>query len=190
MKKKNKRKWLLVVIGLLLIFIVGKACYNSIFDTDKEEIAQDQEVELHFDGRPRIGEAYFFAMRTRRVQTQRLYQVDESKSSYTRQTNEAYTCGELIFQSLIPLVVHFKVDILERTADDKEFDYSPLKGMTAIIRTSRENMFERPHVTDEIAVSFVPVADASEEMLEDKEEKKDEEELDDRDKNQPADYIF
>lgn len=47
MKKKTKRKWLLVAIGLLLIFIVGKACYNSHSDTDKEEIALDQEVELY-----------------------------------------------------------------------------------------------------------------------------------------------
>ena len=141
----------------MLFFVVGKACYNSHSDTDKEENAQDQEVELHFDGRPRIGEAYFFGMRTRQVQTKRLYQGKESKSPDTRQTNEAYACGELIFQSLTPLVVHFKVDNLERTADDKEFDYSPLKGMTAIIQTSRENMSERPLVKDEIAVSFVPV---------------------------------
>ena len=166
MKKKTKRKWLLVAICLLLIFIASKVCYNLCFVTDKEEIAQDQEVELRFDGRPRIGEAYLFALRTKQVQTQRLYQIEESKSPYTRQTNEAYACGELIFQSLAPLVVHFKVDNLERTADDKEFDYSPLKGMTAIIQTSRENMSERPLVKDEIAVSFVPAADAPEEIRE------------------------
>lgn len=166
MKKNTKRKWLLVAIGILLFFVVGKACYNSHSDTDKEDIALDQEVELHFDGCPRIGETYLFAVRTRQVQTKRLYQGKESKSSDTRQTNEAFAYGELIFQSLTPLVVHFKVDILERTADDKVFDYSPLKGMTAIIQTSSENMSERPLVKDEIAVSFVPVSDAPEEIRE------------------------
>lgn len=153
-KKIMRRKWLLITAGLLLFIFVGETCCNSCSDTDREEIALDKEVELHFDGRPKIGEPYLFAIKTRQVQARRLEQVEESKSPYAYQICEAGADGEIIFQSLDPIVIQFQFDFLAQTIDDEILDYSPLKGMTAIIRAPGNTSCSRL-VEDDNAVSFV-----------------------------------
>ncbi len=72
-KTKSRKKWLFIAVGILLVFVVGKTCYNSRSDTDREDIAPDQEVEFHFNGRPKVGEPYLISMNTRQVRTCQTY---------------------------------------------------------------------------------------------------------------------
>ena len=155
-KRKPQKQWLLVTIGLFLIVFVGKSCYNSHSDADTEDIALDQEVELHFDGRPKVGEPYLISVNSRRVRTYRMKIVGIDNPPYLRETHETHAVGELVYQSLDPLVIQFKIEVLEQTVDDKAVDYHPFSGMTAIIRGTSEGMNESLFIADESAVSFVP----------------------------------
>ena len=72
-----------------------------------------------------------------------------------RETHEVKAAGELIYQSLDPLVLQFKVEALSQTVDGVTTDYAPLAGMTAIIRTSGVNLRDIPAGTDENAAASV-----------------------------------
>ncbi len=114
-----------------------------------------KEVELKFDGRPKIGEPYVISVNTRQVRTYRMKLVGISNPPRRRETHEIHAVGELVYQSLDPLVVQFKVEALNQIVDGVKTDYAPLAGMTAIVRTSGVNLRDIPLGTDEDAAESV-----------------------------------
>ncbi len=113
------------------------------------------EVELHFDGRPKVGEPYVIAVNSRQVRTYRMKLVGISNPPRRRETHEVHAVGELVYQSLDPLVIQFKVEMLSQIVDGVKTDYAPLAGMTAIVRSSGVNLRDIPLGREENAAESV-----------------------------------
>ena len=114
-----------------------------------------KDVELKFDGRPKIGEPYVIAVNSRQVRTYRMKLVGINNPPRRRETHDIHAVGELVYQSLDPLVIQFKVEILNQTVDGVKTDYAPLAGMTAIVRSSGVNLRDIPLGTDDDAAESV-----------------------------------
>jgi len=114
-----------------------------------------KDGELRFDGRPKIGETYIISVNTRQVRTYRMKLVGIDNPPRRRETHEIHAVGELVYQSLDPLVIQFKVEALNQTVDGVKTDYAPLAGMTAIVRSSGVNLRDIPLGTDEDAAESV-----------------------------------
>jgi len=114
-----------------------------------------KEVELKFDGRPKVGEPYLISVNTRQVRTYRMKLVGINNPPRRRETHEIHAAGELVYQSLDPLVIQFKVEMLSQVVDGVKTDYAPLAGMTAIVRSSGVNLRDIPLGTDEDAAESV-----------------------------------
>jgi len=119
------------------------------------EAKDAKEVELRFDGRPKTGETYVISVNTRQVRTYRMKLVGIDNPPRRRETHEIHAVGELVYQSLDPLVVQFKVEMLSQVVDGVKTDYAPLAGMTAIVRSSGVNLRDIPLGTDEDAAESV-----------------------------------
>ena len=111
--------------------------------------------ELRFDGRPKVGETYVISVNTRQVRTYRMKLVGINNPPRRRETHEIHAVGELVYQSLDPLVIQFKVETLSQTVDGVKTDYAPLAGMTAVVRSSGVNLRDIPLGTDEDAAESV-----------------------------------
>ena len=114
-----------------------------------------KEVELKFDGRPKVGEPYVISVNTRQVRTYRMKLVGIDNPPRRRETHEIHAVGELVYQSLDPLVIQFKVEMLSQVVDGVKTDYAPLAGMTAVVRSSGVNLRDIPLGTDEDAAESV-----------------------------------
>ena len=114
-----------------------------------------KDAELRFDGRPKLGEPYVISVNTRQVRTYRMKLVGIDNPPRRRETHEIHAAGELVYQSLDPLVIQFKVEVLNQTVDGVKTDYAPLAGMTAIVRSSGVNLRDIPLGTDEDAAESV-----------------------------------
>lgn len=112
------------------------------------EAKDAKEVELRFDGRPKVGEPYVISVNTRQVRTYRMKLVGIDNPPRRRETHEIHAVGELVYQSFDPLVVQFKVEMLSQVVDGVKTDYAPLAGMTAIVRSSGVNLRNIPLGTD------------------------------------------
>ena len=119
------------------------------------EAGDGKKAELRFDGRPKTGEPYVISVNTRQVRTYRMKLVGINNPPRRRETHEIHAVGELVYQSLDPLVVQFKVEMLSQTVDGEKTDYAPLAGMTAIVRSSGVNLRDIPLGTDENAAASV-----------------------------------
>jgi len=119
------------------------------------EAKDAKEVELRFDGRPKIGEPYLISVNTRQVRTYRMKLVGIDNPPRRRETHEIHAVGELVYQSLDPLVIQFKVEMLSQVVDGVKTDYAPLAGMTAVVRSSGVNLRDIPLGTDEDAAESV-----------------------------------
>ena len=117
--------------------------------------ADAKEVELKFDGRPKVGETYVISVNSRQVRTYRMKLVGINNPPRRRETHEVHAVGELVYQSLDPLVVQFKVEVLYQVVDGVRTDYAPLAGMTAIVRSSGVNLRDIPLGTDTDAAASV-----------------------------------
>ena len=117
--------------------------------------ADAKAVELKFDGRPKVGEPYQIYVNSKQVRTYRMKLVGINNPPRRRETHEIHAAGELIYQSLDPLVIQFKVEALNQTVDGEKTDYAPLAGMTAIVRSSGVNLRDIPLGTDEDAAESV-----------------------------------
>ena len=117
--------------------------------------ADAKDDELRFDGRPKVGETYVISVNTRQVRTYRMKLVGINNPPRRRETHEIRAVGELVYQSLDPLVIQFKVEALSQTVDGVKTDYAPLAGMTAIVRPSGVNLRDIPLGTDEDAAESV-----------------------------------
>ena len=117
--------------------------------------AADKQVELRFDGRPKVGETYNLYVNSRQVRTYRMKLVGISNPPRRRETHEFFAVGELVYRSLDPLVLQFKMESLRQTVDGETTDYAPLAGMTAIIRSSGVNLRDIPLGTDADAAASV-----------------------------------
>ena len=119
------------------------------------EAKDAKAVELHFDGRPKVGETYVISVNTRQIRTYRMKLVGINNPPRRRETQEIHAAGELIYQSLDPLVIQFKVDALYQIVDGVKTDYDTLAGMTAIVRSSGVNLRDIPLGTEEDAAASV-----------------------------------
>lgn len=119
------------------------------------EAKDAKEVELEFDGRPKVGEPYVISVNTRQVRTYRMKLVGIDNPPRRRETHEIHAVGELVYQSLDPLVIQFKVEVLNQVVDGVKTDYAPLAGMTAVVRSSGVNLRDIPLGTDEDAAESV-----------------------------------
>ena len=117
--------------------------------------ADAKEVELKFDGRPKVGETYVISVNSRQVRTYRMKLVGINNPPRRRETHEVHAAGELVYQSLDPLVIQFKVEVLFQVVDGVKTDYTPLAGMTAIVRSSGVNLRDIPLGTDTDAAASV-----------------------------------
>ena len=117
--------------------------------------ADAKDDELRFDGRPKVGEPYLISVNTRQVRTYRMKLVGIANPPRRRETHEIHAVGQLVYQSLDPLVIQFKVEALNQTVDGVKTDYAPLAGMTAIVRSSGVNLRDIPLGTDEDAAESV-----------------------------------
>ena len=117
--------------------------------------ANAKDAELRFDGRPKVGEPYVISVNTRQVRTYRMKLVGIDNPPRRRETHEIHAVGELVYQSLDPLVIQFKVEGLSQTVDGVKTDYAPLAGMTAIVRSSGVNLRDIPLGMDEDAAESV-----------------------------------
>ena len=114
-----------------------------------------KEVELRFDGRPKAGEPYQLYVNSKQVRTYRMKLVGIANPPRRRETHEIQAAGELVYQSLDPLVVRFKVESLVQIVDGVKTDYSPLAGMTAIVSSSGVTLRDIPVGSDEDAAALV-----------------------------------
>ena len=119
------------------------------------EAGDAQEAELRFDGRPKVGETYLISVNSRQVRTYRMKLVGINNPPRRRETHEVHAVGELVYQSLDPLVIQFKVEMLSQIVDGEKTDYAPLAGMTAIVRSAGVNLRDIPLGTDENAAASV-----------------------------------
>ena len=117
--------------------------------------ADAKEVELKFDGRPKVGEPYQIYVNSKQVRTYRMKLVGINNPPRRRETHEVLATGEIVYQSLDPLVVQFKVESLRQVVDGVTTDYAPLAGMTAIVRSSGVNLRDIPLGTDTDAAASV-----------------------------------
>ena len=117
--------------------------------------AAGDEVELRFDGQPKVGEPYQLYVNSKQVRTYRMKLIGIANPPRRRETHEVQALGELVYQSLDPLVLQFKVESLSQTVDGEKTDYAPLAGMTAIIRSSGVNLRDIPVGADENAAASV-----------------------------------
>ena len=117
--------------------------------------ADAKAVELKFDGRPKVGETYVISVNSRQVRTYRMKLVGINNPPRRRETHEVHAAGELVYQSLDPLVIQFKVEVLFQVVDGVKTDYTPLAGMTAIVRSSGVNLRDIPLGTDTDAAASV-----------------------------------
>ena len=117
--------------------------------------ADAKAVELKFDGRPKVGEPYQIYVNSKQVRTYRMKLVGINNPPRRRETHEVQAVGEIIYQSLDPLVVQFKVETLRQVVDGEVTDYAPLAGMTAIVRSSGVNLRDIPLGTDTDAAASV-----------------------------------
>ena len=117
--------------------------------------ASAKDVELRFDGRPKVGETYVISVNSRQVRTYRMKLVGINNPPRRRETLEIHAVGELVYQSLDPLVIQFKVEVLNQTVDGVKTDYAPLAGMTAIVRSSGVNLRDIPLGSDADAAASV-----------------------------------
>ena len=117
--------------------------------------ADAKAVELKFDGRPKVGEPYQIYVNSKQVRTYRMKLVGINNPPRRRETHEVLATGELVYQSLDPLVVQFKVESLRQVVDGVTTDYAPLAGMTAIVRSSGVNLRDIPLGTDTDAAASV-----------------------------------
>ena len=76
-----------------------------------------KEVELRFDGRPKVGETYVISVNARQVRTYRMKLVGIDNPPRRRETHEIHAVGEIVYQSLDPLVLQFKVEMLSQNMD-------------------------------------------------------------------------
>ena len=79
--------------------------------------ASAKDVELRFDGRPKVGETYVISVNSRQVRTYRMKLVGIDNPPRRRETHEIHAVGELVYQSLDPLVIQFKVEMLSQVVD-------------------------------------------------------------------------
>ena len=114
-----------------------------------------KEVELHFDGRPKVGETYLVSVNTRQVRTYRMKLVGINNPPRRRETQEILAAGEIVYQSLDPLEIRFKVETLSQIVDGVKTDYAALAGMTAIVRPSGVNLRDIPLGSDDNAAASV-----------------------------------
>ena len=117
------------------------------------EAKDAKAVELHFDGRPKVGETYVISVNTRQIRTYRMKLVGINNPPRRRETQEIHAAGELIYQSLDPLVIQFKVDALYQIVDGVKTDYDTLAGMTAIVPQTSENV---ARVSDAALMASIP----------------------------------
>jgi len=117
--------------------------------------ADGKAVELRFDGRPKVGEPYSLYVNSSQVRTYRMKLIGISNPPRRRETHEFFAVGELVYQSLDPLIIQFKVEALRQTVDGVTTDYAPLAGMTAIVRSSGVNLRDIPLGTDADAAASV-----------------------------------
>lgn len=114
-----------------------------------------KEVELRFDGRPKAGETYVISINTRQVRTYRMKLVGIDNPPRRRETQEIHAVGELVYLSLDPLEIQFKVEALSQIVDGVTTDYAALAGMTAIARSSGVNLRDIPLGSDDNAAASV-----------------------------------
>ena len=117
--------------------------------------AAGDEVELRFDGRPKVGEPYQLYVNSKQVRTYRMKLVGIANPPRRRETHEIHAVGELVYQSLDPLVMQFKVESLSQTVDGETSDYAPLAGMTAVIRPGGVNLRDIPTGSEDDATASV-----------------------------------
>ena len=111
--------------------------------------------ELRFDGRPKVGEAYQLYVNSKQVRTYRMKLIGIANPPRRRETHEIQATGELVYQSLDPLVLLFKVESLSQVVDGEKTDYAALAGMTAVIRSSGVNLRDIPVGVDDNAAASV-----------------------------------
>jgi len=145
------KKKLRTAASFFCAVLVAVAALPFLTAADKD----GKEVELRFDGRPKVGEAYQLYVNSKQVRTYRMKLVGISNPPRRRETHEVQATGELVYQSLDPLVLQFKVESLSQIVDGVKTDYTPLSGMTAIIRSSGVNLRDIPVGTDENAAASV-----------------------------------
>ena len=144
--KKHLRTVFLICFAVLLAALCVPASAPA---------ADVKEVELKFDGRPKVGETYVISVNSRQVRTYRMKLVGINNPPRRRETHEIHAAGELVYQSFDPLVVQFKVEVLYQVVDGVKTDYAPLAGMTAIVRSSGVNLRDIPLGTDTDAAASV-----------------------------------
>ena len=145
------KKKLRTAASFFCAVLVAVAALPFLTAADKD----GKEVELRFDGRPKVGEAYQLYVNSKQVRTYRMKLVGISNPPRRRETHEIQATGELVYQSLDPLVLQFKVESLSQIIDGEKTDYAPLSGMTAIIRSSGVNLRDIPVGADENAAASV-----------------------------------
>jgi len=117
--------------------------------------AADDAVEIRFDGQPKTGEPYQLYVNSKQVRTYRMQLVGIANPPRRRETHEILASGELVYHSLDPLELHFKVETLSQTVDGETVDYAPLSGMTAVIRPEGVNLRDIPLGSDDDASASV-----------------------------------
>ena len=145
------KKKLRTAVPFLCALFASAAALLLLTAADKD----GKEVELRFDGRPKVGEAYQLYVNSKQVRTYRMKLIGIANPPRRRETHEIQATGELVYQSLDPLVIQFKVESLSQVVDGEKTDYAPLSGMTAIIRSSGVNLRDIPTGVDENAAASV-----------------------------------
>ena len=141
---------------LRTVFLICLAVLFAVLAVPPSASAADaKEVELKFDGRPKVGEPYQIYVNSKQVRTYRMKLVGINNPPRRRETHEVLATGEIVYQSLDPLVVQFKVESLRQVVDGVTTDYAPLAGMTAIVRSSGVNLRDIPLGTDTDAAASV-----------------------------------
>ena len=138
-----------VLLILCLTFSAGAVSAPALLAADSDE------VELHFDGRPKVGEPYQLYVNSQQIRTYRMKLVGIANPPRRRETHDIHAVGELVYQSLDPLVIQFKVESLSQTVDGETIDYAPLAGMTAVIRPEGVNLRDVPLGVDDDAAAAV-----------------------------------
>lgn len=117
--------------------------------------ADKGEVELRFDGRPKTGEPYLIYVNSKQVRTYRMKLVGISNPPRRRETHEIQALGELVYTSLDPLAIQFKIESLAQIVDGEKTDYAPLAGTTAVVTSSGVTFRDVPAGADENASASV-----------------------------------
>ena len=131
------------------------AIFAALLTTALPAALRAAEDELRFDGQPKVGEPYQFFVNSKQVRTYRMKLVGIANPPRRRETHEIHAAGEVVFQSLDPRVIQFKVETLSQTVDGETTDYAPLAGMTAVIRPEGVNLRDIPTGSDDDAAASV-----------------------------------